>query len=265
MELYNQNLLILGFLIGLMIVLSNLIYLLWFKIFKIKAEEFTIFYDINFKIKRTVINETIYILGWLPLGGYVKPLNINSNQKQIDFDEKLLFVNKSNFEKFIIYFTPTITFFIFGIIIPLIVINIKSIQFGLEGLSIYIQEFFHSIFSNDDAKNEFNKISGLLLKEISPALFTFIIFSTIMLIFSLIGNFREFLNSKSSSNKFLKRLSDFLLIIFLILILWKIPAIILSNFNFLTLLIYFINMTIGIYVAGIFFYFLITFCAKIAN
>src|SRR5690606_376625 len=42
------------------------------KAFKTKVEKFYLFYDIKFSLFKKKIGETVYGIGWLPLGGYVK-------------------------------------------------------------------------------------------------------------------------------------------------------------------------------------------------
>ncbi|MGI9525872.1 MAG: RIP metalloprotease RseP [Weeksellaceae bacterium] len=42
------------------------------KLFKTKVERFFLFFDVKFALFKTKIGETVYGIGWLPLGGYVK-------------------------------------------------------------------------------------------------------------------------------------------------------------------------------------------------
>ena len=42
------------------------------KIFKTRVEKFYLFFDVKFSIFKKKINDTVYGIGWLPLGGYVK-------------------------------------------------------------------------------------------------------------------------------------------------------------------------------------------------
>ncbi|MXV37382.1 RIP metalloprotease RseP [Flavobacteriaceae bacterium Ap0902] len=42
------------------------------KLFKTKVERFFLFFDVKFSLFKTKIGETVYGIGWLPLGGYVK-------------------------------------------------------------------------------------------------------------------------------------------------------------------------------------------------
>ncbi len=42
------------------------------KIFKTRVEKFFLFFDIKFALFKKKIGDTVYGIGWLPLGGYVK-------------------------------------------------------------------------------------------------------------------------------------------------------------------------------------------------
>ena len=55
-----------------MIVLHELGHFIPAKIFKTRVEKFYLFFDIKFSLFKKKIGETVYGIGWLPLGGYVK-------------------------------------------------------------------------------------------------------------------------------------------------------------------------------------------------
>src|SRR5690625_6372164 len=42
------------------------------RIFKSRVEKFYLFFDVKFSLFKKKIGETVYGIGWLPLGGYVK-------------------------------------------------------------------------------------------------------------------------------------------------------------------------------------------------
>lgn len=58
--------------LSILIVLHELGHFIPAKIFKTKVEKFYLFFDIKFSLFKKKIGETVYGIGWLPLGGYVK-------------------------------------------------------------------------------------------------------------------------------------------------------------------------------------------------
>jgi regulator of sigma E protease len=55
-----------------LIVLHELGHFIPAKIFKTRVEKFYLFFDVKFSLFKKKIGETVYGIGWLPLGGYVK-------------------------------------------------------------------------------------------------------------------------------------------------------------------------------------------------
>src|SRR5690554_734711 len=58
--------------LSLLIVLHELGHFIPAKIFKICVEKFYLFFDVKFSLFKKKIGDTVYGIGWLPLGGYVK-------------------------------------------------------------------------------------------------------------------------------------------------------------------------------------------------
>ncbi|WP_108423937.1 RIP metalloprotease RseP [Flagellimonas amoyensis] len=58
--------------LSLLIVLHELGHFIPAKIFKTRVEKFYLFFDVKFSLFKKKIGETVYGIGWLPLGGYVK-------------------------------------------------------------------------------------------------------------------------------------------------------------------------------------------------
>ncbi len=58
--------------LSLLIVLHEFGHYIPAKIFKTRVEKFFLFFDVKFALFKKKIGETVYGIGWLPLGGYVK-------------------------------------------------------------------------------------------------------------------------------------------------------------------------------------------------
>ncbi|RZJ68491.1 MAG: RIP metalloprotease RseP [Flavobacterium sp.] len=58
--------------LSLLIILHELGHFIPAKLFKTRVEKFYLFFDVKFSLVKKKIGETVYGIGWLPLGGYVK-------------------------------------------------------------------------------------------------------------------------------------------------------------------------------------------------
>lgn len=58
--------------LSLLIVLHELGHFIPAKLFKTRVEKFYLFFDIKYSLFKKKVGETVYGIGWLPLGGYVK-------------------------------------------------------------------------------------------------------------------------------------------------------------------------------------------------
>ena len=58
--------------LSLLIVLHELGHFIPAKLFKTRVEKFYLFFDYKFSILKKKVGDTVYGIGWIPLGGYVK-------------------------------------------------------------------------------------------------------------------------------------------------------------------------------------------------
>ena len=58
--------------LSILIVLHELGHFIPAKIFKTRVEKFFLFFDVKFALFKRKFGDTVYGIGWLPLGGYVK-------------------------------------------------------------------------------------------------------------------------------------------------------------------------------------------------
>ena len=58
--------------LSILIILHEFGHFIPARLFKIRVEKFYLFFDVKFSLFKKKIGETVYGIGWLPLGGYVK-------------------------------------------------------------------------------------------------------------------------------------------------------------------------------------------------
>jgi regulator of sigma E protease len=58
--------------LSILIILHELGHFILARLFKVKVEKFFLFFDAGFSLFKKKIGDTVYGIGWLPLGGYVK-------------------------------------------------------------------------------------------------------------------------------------------------------------------------------------------------
>src|SRR6056297_1724709 len=58
--------------LSILIVLHEMGHFILARAFKTRVEKFYLFFDIKFSLFKKKIGDTVYGIGWLPLGGYVK-------------------------------------------------------------------------------------------------------------------------------------------------------------------------------------------------
>lgn len=58
--------------LSILVILHELGHFIPAKLFKTRVEKFYLFFDVKFSLFKKKIGETVYGIGWLPLGGYVK-------------------------------------------------------------------------------------------------------------------------------------------------------------------------------------------------
>ena len=58
--------------LSILVILHEMGHFIPAKLFKTRVEKFFLFFDVKFALFKKKIGETVYGIGWLPLGGYVK-------------------------------------------------------------------------------------------------------------------------------------------------------------------------------------------------
>ena len=107
--------------LSLIIVLHELGHYIPAKLFKTRVEKFYLFFDIKFSLFKKKIGETVYGIGWLPLGGYVKiagMIDESMDTEQMAKDpEPWEFRSKPGWQRLIIMLGGVVVNFILAFII----------------------------------------------------------------------------------------------------------------------------------------------------
>jgi hypothetical protein len=267
MEYLNINAFILGSLFFACSYLSITVYSLFCIYHKIKIIEYSLFYNPWFSLHSEKVMGTKFLLGWLPLGGSIKPLGMTTDEEErrkiSQSDLPFAFFNKPKYLRTIFDLVPWFIYvFVFAFSFILFA-KFADLIGEFKNIINYIIEAFTAIFLENAEKSEFVNTTIKVIDGRSIALFGFMIWTFLMLLlipFMAIINWTS--NGEKNKSKFQTALGFILTIGICWVILWKIPKFI---FSFLTIsqsLIYVFSFLIGVFVIGIASYFTTLFVIK---
>ncbi len=138
--------------LSLLIILHELGHFIPAKLFKTRVEKFYLFFDIKFSLFKKKIGDTVYGIGWLPLGGYVKIAGMvdeSMDTEQLQSEPKPWeFRSKPAWQRLIIMLGGVFVNFVLAFIIYIgmaytygeLFISNKDIQHGVWVQSPILQE-----------------------------------------------------------------------------------------------------------------------------
>ena len=155
--------------LSFLIVLHELGHFIPAKIFKTRVEKFYLFFDYKFSLFKTKIGETVYGIGWIPLGGYVKISGMID--ESMDTEQMKLpaqpweFRSKPAWQRLIIMLGGVIVNFILGILIYIMITFVWGIDFVKpndvkEGFAVH-ESFKQYGFEDGDKITKFNGVEPL--------------------------------------------------------------------------------------------------------
>ncbi len=114
--------------LSFIVVLHELGHFIPAKIFKTRVEKFYLFFDYKFSLFKKKIGETIYGIGWIPLGGYVKiagMIDESMDKEQMKLPpQPWEFRSKPAWQRLIIMLGGVTVNFLLGIFIYIMILNV---------------------------------------------------------------------------------------------------------------------------------------------
>ena len=165
--------------LSLLIVLHELGHFIPAKLFKTRVEKFYLFFDYKFSIFKKKIGDTVYGIGWIPLGGYVKISGMID--ESMDKEQMALppqpweFRSKPAWQRLIIMLGGVTVNFILGIFIYIMMFNAWGNDFVApqdvkEGFSV--TDLFKDLgFENGDKIVKVNNEIPVNVLDINKHLF----------------------------------------------------------------------------------------------
>jgi regulator of sigma E protease len=120
--------------LSILVVLHELGHFIPAKLFKTRVEKFYLFFDVKYSIFKKKIGETVYGIGWLPLGGYVKIAGMIDESMDTEQMEKppqpWEFRSKPAWQRLIIMLGGVTVNFILAFILYIIILFVWGIDYS---------------------------------------------------------------------------------------------------------------------------------------
>ena len=265
MEYFNINAYWIGGLLAGCILINNIIFSLICIIWDIKILEFTLFGNAWFALHKERIMGTDFILGWIPLGGSIKPFGKNLDEEERSkinpIDLPKAFFNKPKYLQISFQFVSWLIYLIVTMVAVFISTQ-SSFQSELTYIGTYISDAFETMFS-DNEKNRTILIESTkhFIEGKSKIVVGFTLLIILMLLIAPIVSIANWL-TEDNKNKFQKIIGYIISFISLWFIIWKMPKFFLSFFTFSQSMVYFSSFLIGVFSIGLVLFYTTIFIIK---
>lgn len=243
--------------------LAIILYFLICKFWRIPILKFTVLSDPWFSIDKYKVNDTDFVLGWLPLGAYIKPYGMGFEQESDELLEQkfipMPIFEKSKALRFAFKSTPV---FVWLFILAIVTFLSKpSFTEMLNKLLYFIKLIFLSVINPDDYLNQLEVFTKSFSESTSNLTIVILIFCCISIISPLITFFTSLIDTEGKG-KIKQGIGYALTLIFLWLTFWKIPSLIFSVFSFASVIVGIYSFLIGSFLAGALIFYITLFIAK---
>ncbi|MBG7630445.1 MAG: RIP metalloprotease RseP [Bacteroidetes bacterium] len=165
--------------LSFLIVLHELGHFIPAKIFKTRVEKFYLFFDYKFSIFKKKIGDTVYGIGWIPLGGYVKISGMIDESMDTEQMQQPAqpweFRSKPAWQRLIIMLGGVIVNFILGGLIYIMITFVWGIDYVTpEGVKdgFAVNEIFKEYgFKDGDKITKFDGVEPLNVLDVNKHLF----------------------------------------------------------------------------------------------
>jgi len=165
--------------LSFLIVLHELGHFIPAKIFKTRVEKFYLFFDYKFSLVKKKVGDTVYGIGWIPLGGYVKISGMIDESMDTEQMKQPAqpweFRSKPAWQRLIIMLGGVIVNFILGIVIYIMITFVWGVDFVKpedikNGFAVH-ETFKEYGFQDGDKITKFNGEEPFDVTDINKHLF----------------------------------------------------------------------------------------------
>jgi regulator of sigma E protease len=165
--------------LSFLIVLHELGHYIPAKIFKTRVEKFYLFFDYKFSLFKKKIGDTVYGIGWIPLGGYVKISGMIDESMDTEQMKQPAqpweFRSKPAWQRLIIMLGGVTVNFILGILIYIMITFVWGIDYvkpeGVKNGFAVHETFKQYGFKDGDKITKFNGVEPLDVTDVNKHLF----------------------------------------------------------------------------------------------